>query len=131
MNKRVMIVDDELDVLSSLRTVFEHQDYDVVTVTNGFECLNEIEKGYTGIILLDLMMPKMDGWETITEIVKRGLMKNAAIAIITGKGTKDSEKMSLLGPYIFDYLPKPLDINQLLSSVEKCNKYFYSKNNWF
>ena len=129
MNKRVMIVDDELDVLSSLRTVFEHQDYDVVTVTNGFECLNEIEKGYTGIILLDLMMPKMDGWETITEIVKRGLMKNVAIAIITGKGTKDSEKMSTLGPYIFDYLPKPLDINQLLSSVEECNKYFYSKNN--
>ncbi len=129
MDKRVMIVDDEPDILSSLKTVFERENYDVVAVTNGFECINEIEKGFKGVILLDLMMPEMDGWETIHEIVDRGLLKNVAIAIITGKGTKDYQKMSLLGPYIFDYLPKPLDINQLLSSVEKCNKYFYSRNN--
>jgi len=71
----------------------------------------------------------MDGWETINEIVNRGLLKNVEIAIITGKGTKDYQRISLLGSYIFDYLTKPLDITKLISSVEKCNRYFYSRNN--
>ena len=51
MEKRVMIVDDEPDVLTSLKTVFEHQEYDVITVTSGDECLKEIENGFKGIVL--------------------------------------------------------------------------------
>ena len=128
MMKRVMIVDDEPDVLLSLKTVFQRQNYDVITVSNGAECLDELEKGFKGVVLMDLMMPIMDGWETIHQIVKRGYTKNVAIEIITGKGTKDYQKMSILGSYIFDYLAKPLNIEQLISSVERCNQYFYKRN---
>lgn len=128
MMKRVMIVDDEPDVLLSLKTVFQRQNYDVITVSNGAECLDELEKGFKGIVLMDLMMPIMDGWETVNQIVKRGYTKNVAIEIITGKGTKDYQKMSILGSYIFDYLAKPLNIEQLISSVERCNQYFYKRN---
>lgn len=128
MEKRVMIVDDEPDILTSLKAVLERHEYDVVTVENGVECLKEIENGFKGIILMDLMMPEMDGWDTISEIAKRGLLKDVAISIITGKGTKDFQKMSALGSYIFDYLAKPIDVDRLVSSVDKCNKYFYSKN---
>ena len=126
--KKVMIVDDEPDILISLKTVFERQNYEVITVSNGAECLDEIEKGFKGVILMDLMMPVMDGWTTINEIVKRGYTKDVIISIITGKGTKDYQKMGMLGSFIFDYLPKPLNINQLISSVEECNRYFYSRN---
>jgi len=129
MMKRVMIVDDEPDVLLSLKTVLQRQNYDVVTVSNGAECLNELEKGFKGVVLMDLMMPIMDGWETINQIVKKGYTKDVAIEIITGKGTRDYQKMSILGSYIFDYLAKPLNIEQLLASVERCNEYFYKKNN--
>jgi DNA-binding response OmpR family regulator len=128
MTKRVMIVDDDLDVLLSLKTVLQRQNYDVITVSNGSECLYEIEKGFKGVILMDLMMPVMDGWETINQIVKRGYIKDVAIEIITGKGTKDYQKMSILGSYIFDYLAKPLNIQQLLASVQRCDEYFYKKN---
>ena len=123
-----MIVDDEQDILNSLKAVFERNDYDVITVKNGKECLKEIEKGFKGIILLDLMMPEMDGWETINEIVNRGLIKNVAISIITGEGTKDFQHMNNLGSYIFDYMIKPINICQLISSIEKCDNYFFSKN---
>ena len=124
MNKRIMIVDDEPDILFSLKTIFERQNYDVVTVSNGVECLKEIKKGFKGIILLDLMMPIMDGWDTINEIVKNGYVDNVAIAIITGKGTKDIQKVGQLGSYVLDYLAKPLDVNKLIASVERCNNYF-------
>ena len=128
MMKKVMVVDDELDVLDSLRTILENQNYEVITVSNGIECLKEIEKGFKGIILMDLMMPIMDGWDTINEIVNGGYLDNVTISIITGKGTKDYQKLSLLGNYIFDYLAKPIDIKQLTASVDRSNKYFHSKN---
>ena len=129
MNKKVMVVDDEKDILISLKAALEHYNYEVTTVTSGEECLREIEKGFSGIILMDLMMPGLDGWETINQIIKRGYEKDVAISIITGKGTKDYQKMSMLGSYVFDYLAKPIDIKQLISSIEKCRKYFYSKSN--
>ena len=128
MMKRVMIVDDEPDVLLSLKAVLQKQNFDVTTVSNGAECLEQLEKGFKGVVLMDLMMPIMDGWETINQIVKKGYTKDVAIEIITGKGTKDYQKMSILGSYIFDYLAKPLNIDQLISSVERCNEYFYKKN---
>ena len=128
MNKRIMIVDDEPDILFSLKTVFEKRNYDVVTVSNGIECIKEIEKGFKGIVLMDLMMPIMDGWDAISEIVKKGYIGDVEIAIITGKGTKDFQKISILGSYVIDYLAKPLDINRLISSVEKFNKNFSSRN---
>ena len=129
MDKKVMIVDDEPDILTSLKLVLERQNYEVITATNGRECLKQLEKGFKGIILMDLMMPKMDGWDTINEIVQRGYIDNVAISIITGKGTKDFQKMSSLGSYVFDYLAKPLDVVKLISSVERCNTYYYKKNN--
>jgi len=127
--KKVMVVDDEPDVLVSLKVLLQHQNYDVTTVSNGVECLKELKKGFKGIILMDLMMPKMDGWETINEIVNRGYIEDVAIAIITGKGTKEFQKMSMLGSYVYDYLAKPIDTKQLINSIERCDEYFYKRNN--
>jgi len=129
MDKRVMIVDDEHDILDSLKTVLEYERYDVITVDSGFKCLKEIEKGFEGVVLMDLMMPEMDGWATIKEIVDRGYIKNVAISIITGKGTKNHNIMSALGSYIYDYLAKPLDIKELIQSVEKSYKFLIARNN--
>ena len=114
-----MIVDDEPDVLYSLKIVLEQKNYEVITVDNGNTCIKEIEKGFRGLILMDIMMPDMDGWDTIREIIKRGYMKDIAITIITGKGTKDKSKMIGLESYISDYIAKPFNLEKLLSSVEK------------
>ena len=128
MNKKILIVDDEPDIRMSLKTVLEHQNYEVITVENGFECLDLLENGFKGIVLMDLMMPKMDGWDTIHEIIQRGYIKNVAVNIITGKGTKDHQRMGALGSYVYDYISKPLDLHELISSVESCYKYFKAKS---
>jgi len=120
MEKKLMVVDDEQDILFSLRTLFESQGYQVITVDCGAKCINELERGFRGIVLMDIMMPKMDGWDTIKKIVDRGLAKNIEIEIITGKGTRNHKKMIGLGSYIHDYLSKPLDPEKLISSVNMC-----------
>lgn len=129
MNNKIMVVDDETDILASIRALFEKQNYEVTTVESGEECIQELEKGFKGVILMDIMMSNMDGWDTIKKIVNRGLIKNVAINIITGKGTKDHQKLGELGSYVYDYLTKPIDINQLIDSVKKCGIYLAARNN--
>jgi DNA-binding response OmpR family regulator len=127
MERRIMIVDDEPDILTALRVIFENQNFDVTTVESGKECLEELEKGFTGVILMDIMMPEMDGWDTIQEIVDRGLSDKVAIEIITGKGTKDHDKLLGLESYIHDYIAKPVEMESLLFSINKCLAKLSSK----
>ncbi|MCK5259169.1 MAG: response regulator [Thermoplasmatales archaeon] len=127
MDKKVMIVDDEQDILFSLRTLFERQGYEVITVDSGVKCVNELEKDFRGVVLMDIMMPKMDGWDTIKKIVNRGLTRNIEIEIITGKGTRNHKKMIEFGSYIHDYLSKPLDPKEVISSVNKCLICLYKR----
>ena len=135
-----MIVDDEPDVLTSLKTILEHNEFDVTTVDNGKDCLKELENGFKGIILpeknakeasivMDIMMPGMTGWDTIREIVSKGYIKDVAIEVVTGMGIKDHQRMGVLEPYIYDYLAKPINIEELISSIIRCNSYLYAKNN--
>ncbi len=128
MKKKIMIVDDEPDVLDSLKTILEINEYDVITAQNGEECLEKLEEGFKGVILLDLMMPVLDGWGTIKQIIDKGYMKDVAIEIISALGTRENKRMGSLEPYIYDYLSKPLDIKELIESVKKCNAYLFAKN---
>lgn len=114
-----MIVDDDPDLLVFLRTLFEHQKYEVLTVDCGNDCIDELERGFKGVILMDLMMPFMDGWTTIREIIKRGYADNVVISIITASGRADPEKMKGLEPYIHDYIQKPFNLHTLLEDVIK------------
>jgi len=117
MDKRIMVVDDDPDILISIRRIFEDEGYEVFTVDSGKDCIKELEKGFRGVILMDIMMPFMDGWDTIQEITKRGYTKNVIISILTAKGTPDHEKMKGLESYIYDYITKPFDIQKLISDV--------------
>jgi DNA-binding response OmpR family regulator len=117
MNKKIMIVDDDPDLLVFLRTLFEHENFEVLTVDSGSDCLEELKRGFQGVILMDLMMPFMDGWTTLREIVKRGFTKNVVISIITASGRADPAKMRGLEPYIHDYVQKPFNLEKLIYDV--------------
>lgn len=119
MRKDILVVDDDTDILHSVKDIFEHQGHEVFTVKNGFDCIQELENGFNGIILLDIMMPGMDGWDTIKEIVRKGLDKNVKILIITAIGTSNHEKMYGVESYVHDYIIKPFNVNDLVESVEK------------
>ena len=118
MDKKLMVVDDDPDILITIRNIFEHEGYEVLTVDSGIDCLNELKRGFKGIILMDLMMPFMDGWDTIKEIVKKGYSKDVTISIVTAKGTPDHERMKGLEPFVCDYIAKPFDIQELKSNVK-------------
>ena len=70
--KKIMIVDDNPDILICIRKIFEKEWYEVFTVDSGMDYIKELEHSFKGVVLMDIMMPFMDGWDTIDEINKRG-----------------------------------------------------------
>jgi DNA-binding response OmpR family regulator len=119
MNKRLMVVDDDPDILISVRKIFENEGYEVLTVDSGIDCLKELERGFNGVIFMDIMMPFIDGRETNEEIFKRVLDKSVIITILTAKGTSNHEKMRGLESLIHDYISKPFNIKELITNVEQ------------
>ena len=118
MEKKIMVVDDDPDILITIRTIFENEGFEVLTVDSGKDCLKELKRGITGIILLDIMMPFMDGWDTIREIIDNGFSNEVIISIVTAKGSSDHEKMKGLESYIHDYISKPFNVQKLIKNVE-------------
>ena len=118
MEKRIMVVDDDPDILISIRRIFEKEGFEVFTVDSGIDCIKEIERGFKGVVLMDIMMPFMDGWDTIEEIKRKGLAENVIINIFTAKGTQDRDKIKGLETYIYDYIAKPYDIKELIQNVQ-------------
>jgi len=115
MVKKIMIVDDDSDILVTLRAIFENQKYEVLTVDSGKDCIKELERGFKGIVLLDLMMPFMDGWETLNEIISKGLNKDIVLSIITANSS--CQKNQSFKPYIYNFISKPFDLDKLISEI--------------
>ena len=118
---KIMIVDDDPDILHSLQMMFETEGYEVVTVDNGWKCITELKNGFRGIIILDIMMPVMDGIETIKNMVIEGFIEDNTIIILTVKKIQ-GEEFDEIYKYIYDYIQKPFDVSHLLNTVKKISK---------
>lgn len=116
MESRVMIVDDNEFIRESVDILFQSAGIPIVAADGGKECLKHLVEGFRGIILMDVMMPGMDGWDTIREVVERGLYDGNIIIMLTAKCEPDA-KMEGLQEYVTDYVTKPFNPMELLDSV--------------
>jgi len=113
MKKRILIVDDELSILKFLRSNLEDSGYEVTSAANGEEALNTIERELPDLIILDVMMPKMDGFE-----VCRRLREWSQIPIIMLSARGDErDKVQCLDLGADDYIVKPFGSNELIARV--------------
>ena len=119
MSRNILVVDDDDDTLQSVKDIFEHQGHEVFTVNDGIKCIDKLKNDFKGILLINRMMPTMDGWDTIREIVDNGLGKNVAIIVMTAIGTPHHEKMKGLELYVHDYISKPFNISELVEIIRK------------
>ena len=114
--KKVMIVDDDAHIRIAVRTILKDAGYEVVNAENGAVCIEQLRSGFSGLILLDIMMPDMDGWDTISKILEEDLFQRIVIVMLTAKDVPDS-KMIGLQEWVVDYITKPFDPDDLVSRV--------------
>lgn len=111
---RLLIVDDDKEIRDFLKVDLQLSGYLVDTAIDGQEGLNMALKNVYDLILLDVMMPKMDGFEVCQNI--RKVNKDIPILLLTAKGTIE-DKVAGFGNGADDYLVKPFDIQELLVRV--------------
>jgi DNA-binding response OmpR family regulator len=117
MNIRVMIVDDNEFIRESVEILFQTEGIGIVTAGGGKECLEQLEAGFRGILLMDVMMPQIDGWDTIRQIVARDLYDGNIVLMLTAKREPD-DKMVAIQTYVTDYITKPFNPQELLDTVK-------------
>ncbi len=114
-NKKVLIVDDDVRNVFALATVLEENNMETICAVNGHEGLTLLEKNSdVAIVLMDIMMPEMDGYESMHEIRKQPKYRNLPIIALTAKAMKD-DKVKCIESGANDYLAKPVDADKLLS----------------
>lgn len=122
MAHNIMVVDDDASVLYTLRKTLENAGLTVETVSSGRACINKLKEGFKGLILMDIVMPEMDGWDTIREIVEKDLYKDIIICMLTGQD-KLSEKMNPFKEYVLDYLRKPFNYKNFVEIIREYLTY--------
>jgi|TARA_B100001964_G_C14255018_1_gene611915 DNA-binding response OmpR family regulator len=120
--KIVVIVDDNPDLLYSVKRGLESisNDYELITVESGKKCLQLLKSRKPNLILLDIMMPSMDGWDTCAKIKDNKKTENIPIIFLTAK--TDPISMSMGGLASADYITKPFDINDLKKRIDSAVK---------
>jgi two-component system alkaline phosphatase synthesis response regulator PhoP len=115
--KKILIVDDEPDLVETVRYPLEMEGYQVLVAYNGEEGLNQARKDSPDLIILDLMLPKLDGYKVCRLLKFDERYKHIPILMLTAK---TQEKDRLLGKETGadEYMTKPFDIDQLLEKVK-------------
>ncbi len=111
---RILVVDDEERIINFLRSKLKASGYEVLTANNGLEGLEQAQAQEPDLIVLDLLMPKMDGLEMLKELRSFSVVP---VIILTAKGA-DADRIKGLQLGADDYLPKPFNPDELVARIE-------------
>lgn len=119
--KKILIVDDEPNIVMSLEYAFKKNNYKVFIARDGSEAIEILKKETPNAVLLDIMMPNVDGYQTLEHIKSNSKTKNIKVVFLTAKSkTKDVEKGLALG--VDKYLTKPFSIKKIVTEINELVK---------
>ena len=110
----ILVVDDEEHVRTLLRRILEGAGYAIITASNGREALNKLARGNIGLVLLDIKMPELDGFQTMASLRKQF---DIPVILVTGMSDVPSV-IDTLPLDVYDYVAKPFSAPVLLDRIE-------------
>jgi DNA-binding response OmpR family regulator len=117
LNKKILVVDDDRFISRLLTQTFEFEGFSVSSANNGKDAIKQAETFLPDLIILDVMMPEMDGWDVCKELKSRPDTSSIPIIMLTAKSQgKDFEKGKSLG--VAHYVAKPFNYAELLEKVK-------------
>jgi DNA-binding response OmpR family regulator len=117
MNKKILVVDDEDDILHFLELVLREKGYDIVTASGGHEALTRAQVERPDLILLDIMMPQMDGWEVLKLLRVDEDTAQIPVAMLSAR-TEAKDRVQGLQEGAVDYICKPFSLHELVGKIE-------------
>ncbi len=117
MARKILVVDDDEMVLIALEELLRSRGYEIGTASGGKEALEAIEKGAFDLVILDLVMPGMDGYEVCKRIRNHDRYREVPVVMLTAlTGEEDRKKGEDAGANLF--LPKPISPQRLITLIE-------------
>ena len=116
--RKIMVVDDDAGVLKIVSSILEKEGYESIVANSGRECLEILENEKPELIFMDVMMPDMDGWETVKKIKNDESNKDIIIAMLTVK-SEPGDKLKSIGEVKADWhLIKPVSRDEIIQTAE-------------
>lgn len=135
IKKKILIVDDEPDIVNIVKKMLGSK-YDVITAYNGEECIKQAKREHPDIILMDILMPNMDGWETIKNLKSDPELKDILVSMLTALPLTPDDTKNKPIHHIENYIVKPFKretllkkINEIIESDEETQKIFFEIKN--
>jgi DNA-binding response OmpR family regulator len=113
----VLVVDDEPHVSLVIQLTLQHEGFETYRASDGVEALEQIQLHHPALMVLDVMMPRMDGWTVLEELAKLPVEERPRVVMVTALATRDDRaKAVALGADA--YVPKPFDFGELIGVLE-------------
>ena len=117
--KRVVCIEDEPEMIDLIKLILGRKGFAVSGANGGREGLAAIEREKPDLVLLDLMMPDMDGWEVYQQMKANDELKSIPVIVVTAKAQSIDKVLGLHIAKVDDYITKPFGPQELLDSVER------------
>jgi DNA-binding response OmpR family regulator len=117
--KRVVCIEDEPEMIDLVRLILGRKGFNVIGANGGVEGLEAVRRERPDLVLLDLMMPDMDGWEVYQQIKADADLREIPVIVVTAKAQSIDKVLGLHIAKVDDYISKPFGPQELLESVEK------------
>ena len=117
--KRILCVEDEQEMIDLIRLILGRRGFDVKGAAGGKEGLRLVREDLPDLVLLDLMMPDMDGWEVYQQMKADEKTRDIPVIVVTAKAQNIDRVLGIHIAKVDDYITKPFSPQELLNSVEK------------
>lgn len=117
--KHIICIEDELEMIDLIRIILGRREFEVTGANGGREGLRMVREQHPDLVLLDLMMPDMDGWEVYQQMKADEATRNIPVIVVTAKAQNIDKVLGLHIAKVDDYIAKPFSPQELLASVEK------------
>ena len=117
--KHILCIEDEPEMIDLIRLILGRRGFEVEGAAGGNEGLEKMHKNKPDLVLLDLMMPDIDGWEVYQQMKADEKTKDIPVIVVTAKAQSIDKVLGLHIAKVDDYIAKPFSPQELLSSVDK------------
>jgi two-component system, chemotaxis family, chemotaxis protein CheY len=116
---QVLVVEDNEQIRELVAAVLEHAGYQVQVAENGAEALDRVREACPQLIVLDLMMPVLNGWEFLEVTTREGLCASTSIVVMSAFLATSTVPQVKMPPTVREMLPKPFEVSDLLAIAER------------
>ena len=117
--KKILCIEDEKEMIDLMRLILERRGFDFIGAEGGEEGLDKIRAEKPDLILLDLMMPGVDGWEVYRQLKADKKLKDTPVIVVTAKAQSIDKVLGLHIARVEDYITKPFGPQELLESIHR------------